>query len=288
MIDEDRTMQLFGYVSSDLGEYSKKKVVRVCEECGKYQIVTKKGTNELCASCTHLKRKCLPKPKFVSEEDRFIKGTTIDRIKTIEKFGYDPICLTPKSNKKIIAICEGCGLYNTIYKHSWASKVSDEYLCHSCRLKTSETKKKMSIANSKPRGHMPQSQKDNISNALKGRKRSHRSEDWCKNISKGKKGKSTKLKGQLKSPEHKEKISASMQGIPYSEWTGYADDTWKQWHNCTYINEIFPNCHRHHITPTLIVCIPADLHNHIQHNMRTGENMGEINLLAMQYVFGDV
>ncbi len=51
MIDEDRTMQLFGYVSGDLSPKSHKPVVRVCEECGQYRVLRKQDCHELCHSC---------------------------------------------------------------------------------------------------------------------------------------------------------------------------------------------------------------------------------------------
>lgn len=39
MIDEDRTMQLYGYTSDELSHGSHKPIVRVCDECGTYQVM---------------------------------------------------------------------------------------------------------------------------------------------------------------------------------------------------------------------------------------------------------
>lgn len=50
----------------------------------------------------------------------------IDRKVTIEKFGYDPNDLKPKSNKKIIAVCDKCGKIRELYKHGYHK------LCKSC------------------------------------------------------------------------------------------------------------------------------------------------------------
>ena len=52
MIDEDRTMQLYGYTSDELSKGSGKRVIAVCDECGKYRDLEKKGYRDLCVSCT--------------------------------------------------------------------------------------------------------------------------------------------------------------------------------------------------------------------------------------------
>lgn len=51
MIDEDRTMQLYGYTSDELKPRSSKPIVRVCEICGQYKILPKQLCRELCRSC---------------------------------------------------------------------------------------------------------------------------------------------------------------------------------------------------------------------------------------------
>ena len=51
MIDEDRTMQLFGYTSDGLLPYSKKPVAAVCEECGTYRVIRAGTYSHLCRSC---------------------------------------------------------------------------------------------------------------------------------------------------------------------------------------------------------------------------------------------
>ncbi len=52
MIDEARTLEIFGYVSSDLTKHAHKKVVFVCEQCGRYRVGRKQDHRELCKSCT--------------------------------------------------------------------------------------------------------------------------------------------------------------------------------------------------------------------------------------------
>ena len=56
MIDEDRTMQLFGYVSNDLSPHSGKKIVCVCEECGAYRVRQKSKYRVLCGACNRVSK----------------------------------------------------------------------------------------------------------------------------------------------------------------------------------------------------------------------------------------
>lgn len=51
MIDETRTLEIFGYVSDDLTKHSHKKVVFVCEQCGRYRVGRKHDHREICKSC---------------------------------------------------------------------------------------------------------------------------------------------------------------------------------------------------------------------------------------------
>ena len=135
MIDEDRTLQLYGYTSDMLKPRSSKKpIVKVCDECGKYSITTKNIYQPLCKSCAAIKRWKLPKIKFVLEQDRFIPNTQIDRILTIKKFGYDPINLKLKSGRKVIRICKTCGEIKEIYYWAYSN------LCQNCLLKQEETR----------------------------------------------------------------------------------------------------------------------------------------------------
>ena len=128
MIDEDRTMQLYGYTSDMLSKFSRKPIVKVCDECGEYKIVKKSAYRDLCVSCSHKGEHKLPKPKFVKDQDRFIPNTQIDRILTIEKYGYDPVDLTKGSHKLIVRICQQCGKNDLIeYKTCYN-------LCHSCSM----------------------------------------------------------------------------------------------------------------------------------------------------------
>lgn len=55
---------------------------------------------------------------------------------------------------------------------------------------------------------------------------------------------------------------------------------------CIQLNKKFDNSDFHHITKSIGIYIPIKLHRHIRHNLRTGKNMGEINMLALQFING--
>ena len=52
MIDEEETFKRFGYYSTDLKPKSDKKIVAVCNNCGKVRIVQKKAYRDLCHLCS--------------------------------------------------------------------------------------------------------------------------------------------------------------------------------------------------------------------------------------------
>lgn len=51
MIDEDRTLSLFGYTSDELSPKSHKPIIAVCEECGKYRVLKKQDYRDPCNGC---------------------------------------------------------------------------------------------------------------------------------------------------------------------------------------------------------------------------------------------
>jgi hypothetical protein len=142
----------------------------------------------------------------------------IDEDRTMQLYGYTSDELKPKSCKNVIAVCERCGKYRVTTPNAY------KVLCRECKFKDPETKLKMSIANSRPRGPMPEEQKKNISRANIGKKRPPFSDEHCKNISKGKKGKPTKLKGYERSFDQRKKLSAINQGVEEDDWTGFASE----------------------------------------------------------------
>jgi len=52
MIDEEKTFKLFGYYSSDLTPKSGKKIVCICNDCGKERVLGRFEYVDLCRSCS--------------------------------------------------------------------------------------------------------------------------------------------------------------------------------------------------------------------------------------------
>lgn len=57
MIDIQKTIDLFGYNPDKYSDQSKNKVVRICDKCGREQIVGKRGGYNLCQRCSKIGRK---------------------------------------------------------------------------------------------------------------------------------------------------------------------------------------------------------------------------------------
>ena len=54
MIDEARTLELFGYTSDELGKWSKKPIAVVCEKCGKHRTCRNDMYRDLCIRCAQI------------------------------------------------------------------------------------------------------------------------------------------------------------------------------------------------------------------------------------------
>lgn len=88
------------------------------------------------------------------------------------------------------------------------------------------------------------------------------------------------------SKERSKHHSATLQGVSLCDWKGRISGNWRDYSNAIYLNKLFPNCHRHHITKTIVIHIPIELHKHIYHCLKTGHNMDKINMLALQFING--
>jgi hypothetical protein len=119
MINRKATIRWKGYDPNDLASNSGKRVWANCDICGKGRWVFKDAYRDLCKSCSHSE---ISKPGFVAEEDRFVVGTGIDRITTIEKMGYDPIDLKSKSGRKVWCVCLKCGYGRWLNMQSYCSQ----------------------------------------------------------------------------------------------------------------------------------------------------------------------
>lgn len=182
----------------------------------------------------------------------------IDEDATFEQFGYKNTDLKPRSGKKIVAVCDGCGKVRMLQKHDYrdlchlcaASNVSDETRKKMSesgrgRVFTEEHRRRLSEAN---KGKIPSEETlEKMSESSKGKTHSKEtlkkmsearrgktlSEEHRKNISKANKGKThseeTKQKmsesASNRSEEWRKKMSAAKQGIPYDEWESFAKES---------------------------------------------------------------
>jgi hypothetical protein len=179
----------------------------------------------------------------------------------------------PKSNKRIAVICDMCG------KDSETTFSQYRGMCNHCSVSTPDA-----IEANRMRGvercNTPEYRKKMSETATQYHKKHP---EQARNHSRW------MLQHFVDNPSAGQQHSASLQGQDYDagEWTGYArDKDWREWDKAIFINEPFQGCHRHHITKTIVACIPKELHNHIPHTLKTGVNMGEMNALAIQFING--
>jgi len=99
------------------------------------------------------------------------------------------------------------------------------------------------------------------------------------------------FRSHINDPTLSERSSARMQNQDYDagEWTGFIDrdnrDYINDERNCIKLNKRFNGCHMHHIMSSIVIYIPSELHIHyFPHNIKTGLNMYEINMVAFQYI----
>ena len=113
--------------------------------------------------------------------------------------------------------------------------------------------------------------------------------DWCsENLVGDKAGKF----GVHPSEETRERISATLKGEDYDsgEWSGFKPnhrDYVLTEAQCVKLNERFLGSDMHHITSSIVIYIPTELHNHYKpHNLKNGKNMDIVNTVALQYLNG--
>lgn len=109
----------------------------------------------------------------------------------------------------------------------------------------------------------------------------------CRSCSKS--GKLHPNYGMIISDEQKEKMSKSHTGDKNHMWQGGISgnrDHVLHHSQCIKLNKKFKCSDAHHITRSIIVYIPHELHRHLYHNLKNGQGMAEINMLALQFING--
>ena len=285
MILSQATIYYKGYDPDDLKPKSTKRICCSCDGCGRVRWMAKQSYKNLCISCVNKQKFTLPKPKFVPESERFFNDTQIDRILTIKQFGYDPIDLSKKSSRKIIAICQNCSKIRKIKLYSYHK------LCRTCAQQnkppiSEETRKKI-IKN-----HAHLSGKDNgmfgrtgNKNPMWGRKHS---DETRKLISDN--------HADVRS-ENNPMFGMSGEDSPVWEKFGELSPNWKgglklRTHvipikRCIQLNDKFYGSEGHHIMSGVVIFMPKDLHKSVWHDLKNGLRINEINDLAFNYLMGD-
>ena len=113
MINEQLTFEKFGYHSYDWSEKSEKRIVVVCDKCGKVREVSKLGHKALCKSCSKMGNQS---GKNRTKES-YVRGIET-RKKTIEERGYY------FSEETLNTLSEKCGIpaTGTKYIHNIAGE----------------------------------------------------------------------------------------------------------------------------------------------------------------------
>lgn len=123
-----------------------------------------------------------------------VKKKMIDEAATFEKYGYYSTDWKPQSHKKIVAVCDGCGVIRYPNKQDYCD------LCLSCSRKDVP----LSAAH-----------REAIGNGITGRIISDKTRAKM-SISQN--------KAYAADPTIVERMSASIQGIPYEDWTEFATE----------------------------------------------------------------
>jgi hypothetical protein len=185
MIDEEATFIKFGYYSTNLKFKSNKKIIRICDNCGKRKIITFSAITNLCRSCAH-------KGKFDTKKFEYV-----DEKETFKQFGYIGNKLSIGSHKSVIAKCQKCGSLR---------KVRFSAITNLCRLCATKNKLPMSDEH-----------KANIS-------KNHHNCSGRNNPMFGTKGKLSPNFGKKASLEERINMACAQQRINRKDFTGFLTD----------------------------------------------------------------
>lgn len=193
----------------------------------------------------------------------------INREATIRWKGYDPDDLKDKSNKRVWANCDRCGAGRWVIYHQ------SNRLCYSC-------------SNSGENNAMYDV---HLSGKNNGNWKGGKIEivcDYCGHLIKRFPSESIgynfcnhECNVRWQEENHIGENNPNWKG-------GYEQDRSHLLNKkyCIQLNTYFKGSHFHHITRSIGVHIPGELHNHVRHCLKTGNNMGEMNMLSLQYING--
>lgn len=213
MIDEEKTLAKYGYVSDALSHGSGRHVVAICDGCGKRRDLMFFNYRELCIRCAQqnrsdetLKRMSdSQKGKKLSDETK----KKISESTSGEKhhnYGKHP---SDESRKKMSESTSGDKhpLYGKHHSEDTRKKMSES---HIGKRPTDATKKKLSEALS------------GENHPMYGK---HHSEEQKKKMSESHRGEKSHNYGKRFPEETKKRMSAAKQGIAYEDWEQYVSDS---------------------------------------------------------------
>jgi len=144
MIDENKTMLEYGYVSSSIAKQSKKLIVAVCDDCEKQRNVPKYAYRKLCPSCASIKSwSCLEKREkrsilYKGEKNPFFGKSHTNESKnkiSNSKLGQNMSNLPGESaKKKVIQRYKRSAKYRGLYFLLTTKEISDLFKkkCYYC------------------------------------------------------------------------------------------------------------------------------------------------------------
>ena len=265
MIDWEKTELETGYGKEYFDRFPKsnykRKVWKICDQCGKGSLVKYLSKDKLCRSCAQKNR-----PSMSDE--------TKDKIS--------------KNHARL------SGELNPMYGMTgnknpmWGKKHSEK------------TKKLISD------NHADVSGKNNPMFGVKGEDApcygrtgelhpmfgTHHSDEAIAKISKHSQGENHPMWGKHQSEKSRIQSSCSHRNIQIEDFDGFYKNKVRDYvlteNECIKLNKRFNNSHFHHITKSLGIFIPKELHYHINHNMKSGEGMAEMNMLSLQFINGEL
>lgn len=246
MIDESRTLEIYGYTSDDLTYGSNKPVVAVCENCGKYRQQPFRRCFDLCHSCSHVSHSdetCAKMSKthtgmHHSEETK----TKISKSHKGKKFSEE--------HKKNISKANIGRLHSDETKRKMSKATKGRRLSDETKRKLGETKRGENNPNWNG-GRIEKVCKQCGEIYDVGNSRSDDSY-FCSILCRGKyySGKNNRLYGKHHIDETRRRISATKQGIPYDEWESYA----KEYLYCPKFNETCRESNREKYGRRCFIC----------------------------------
>ena len=178
---------------------------------------------------------------------------------TIKYKGYSPLALTKGSAKRICVSCDNCG------RVRWVEFKSYRSLCRiCCQIGIQANENHWNYGK-----HWSKEVKDKMSKSSEGKK-------FIPKI----------VKNKMSGMNH---WAYGLRSENAPAWKGGTDKQQKYLVpiiHCNQLNKRFKNSCEHHINYNTVIFIPKDLHKHIYHNLKSGQGVNEMNILAFQYMNG--